>query len=384
MTTRRTFLAGLAATSLLAKDLWAKAGSETLFVGTGTNTGSKGIYAYRFDPASGNLEQIGVAAEAPTPSFLALSPDGKYLFAVNEIDSYKGEKTGAVSSYSVDKAAGSLTLINTVASGGAGPCHVTTDLTGRVLLVANYAGGSASSFQIATDGRISEAVSNFHYESTGPGPGQDKERQDASHAHRATVSPDNKFVYINDLGLDRIHIYRLDAATAKLTPNDPAEWKASPGSGPRALRFHPSGRWAYCVTELTSMVDQLAWDAKSGALTLASETPLLPPDAKGISRASEIVFNMKGDFAYVANRDNDFLAQFDLDLTTGKLSAERRTPCGGKIPRHIALDPSQHWMLVANQESSVVAVFKRDPRSGRLGMSGKSFPLPSPQCLVFA
>jgi 6-phosphogluconolactonase len=385
--TRRKVLAGLAVAPLAAENLWtatarADAGG-LLFAGTGTSTGSKGIYAYRFDASMGALTLLGLAAEARSPSFLALSPDGKTLFAVNEVDSYQGAKTGAVSAYSLDREAGKLTLINTVASQGAGPCHLTTDRTGRVLVVANYTGGSAASFQVAADGRLSEAVSQFHYESSGPGPGQDKSRQEASHAHRATVSPDNGFVLINDLGLDRIHIYRLDAGTAKLTPNDPAEWKAVPGSGPRALRFHPSGRWAYCVNELTSTVAQLAWDHSTGVLTLVQDTPLELPDFHGVTRASEIVFDSKGRFAYVANRDNNFLASFHVDPASGKLSDLRRTPCGGKTPRHIALDPTQRWILVANQDSNLISVFARNPGNGRLSMTGKDFPIQSPQCILF-
>ena len=254
-----------------------------LFVGTGTNTGSKGIYSFQFDSSSGELKPLGLAAEAPSPSFLALSPDKQFLFAVNEIDTYQGAKTGAVSSYSLDKASGKLTLINTVASGGSGPCHVNTDRTGRVLLVANYTGGSAASFQIDWNGHLSNAVSEFHYESTGAGPGQDKDRQATAHAHHATTSPDNRFAYINDLGLDCIHIYRLDAATAKLTPNNPAEWVAAPGSGPRVLRFHPNGQWAYCVNELSSTIDLLAWHPRTGELTLVQKTDLIPKDFKGIS-----------------------------------------------------------------------------------------------------
>jgi 6-phosphogluconolactonase len=165
--TRREFLAGLAIAPWVAHEAWAKSGGALLFVGTGTKTGSKGIYGYRFNAAHGTLEASGLAAEAPSPSFLALSPNGKYLFAVNEIDTYQGAKSGAVSSYWLDRATGKLTLINTVASGGSGPCHVNTDHSGRVLLVADYTGGSAASFQIGADGKLSDAVSVFHYDSNG-------------------------------------------------------------------------------------------------------------------------------------------------------------------------------------------------------------------------
>lgn len=384
MTTRRKFLAGLALAPAAVRTLWAKASEESLlFVGTGTTTGSKGIYAYRFDPVHGALQPIGLAAEATSPSFLALSPDGKTLFAVNEIDSYQGQKTGAVSSYTLDRATGRLTLINTVASGGAGPCHVNTDQTGRVLLVANYGGGSASSFQVAADGRLSEAISNFHFESNGAAPGQDKARQSSSHVHHATTSPDNRTAYFNDLGLDCIHIFLLDPETAKLTWAPMAQWKAAPGSGPRVLRFDPSGKWAYCVNELSSTIDLLNWDPATGGLTLVEKTELLPKDFHGVSRAAEIVFAKDGRFAYGANRDDDFLATFNADPSSGKLSSIRRSPCGGKTPRHIALDPTEKWILVANQDSDLIAVFGRNEKSGRLAVKGSTAPIQSPQCLVF-
>ncbi len=362
-----------------------------LFVGTGTNTGSKGIYAYQFDSTSGELKSLGLAAEAPSPSFLALSPDGQFLFAVNEIDNYQGapsghpstQKTGAVSSYTIDKTAGKLKLINTVASGGAGPCHLSTDKTGRVLLVANYTGGSAASFQIDWNGHLSNAVSEFHYQSTGVGPGQDKDRQQASHAHHACTSPDNRFAYINDLGLDCIHIYKLDAKTAKLTPNSPKEWKAPPGDGPRVLRFHPSGQWAYCVNELTSSIDLLSWHPQTGALTLVQKTDMGHKDFQGTSTAAEIIFDKKGQYAYASNRGDNFLVGFAIDQSNGKLSFPRESSCGGKVPRHIALDPTENWLLVANQESNGIAVFRRDSKDGQLQTTGPTAPLQSPQCLLF-
>jgi len=387
MKTRRSFLAGLAVSPLLAQGMsqrvWAASKGALLFVGTGTKTGSKGIYGYRFDSATGVLQPAGLAAEAPSPSFLALSPNGKYLFAVNEIDTYQGAPTGVVSSYYLDRSTGKLTLINTVASGGSGPCHVNTDHSGRVLLVANYSGGSAASFQIAADGRLSEAVSVFRYESKGPGPGQDKDRQDKSHAHHATPSPDNRFVYINDLGLDCIHIYKLDPESAKLTPNDPPAWQGAPGSGPRVLRFHPSRKWAYCVNELASTIDLLAWDKESGQLKQIAETPFLPGEYHGMSRASEIIFDQKGEYAYFANRFADVLVSYAIDPGNGKLSSPHTTSCGGKVPRHIALSPKENWILVANQESNAISVYRRSKKNGQLAPTGQNFPIQSPQCVLF-
>jgi 6-phosphogluconolactonase len=386
MTTRRKFLAGLAVSPLAARGAWGQSsgGSEgaVLFVGTGTNTGSKGTYAYLFDSSSGALKPLGLAAEAPSPSFLALSPDGKTLFAVNEIDTYQGAKTGAVSSYALDKT-GHLTLINTVASGGSGPCHVNTDQTGRVLLVANYTGGSAASFQIDWNGRLSNAVSEFHYEASAHGP--NKDRQEASHAHHATPSPDNRFAYINDLGLDRIHIYKLDPATAKLKVNEPAEWKAAPGSGPRVLRFHPNGQWAYCVNELSSTIDLLNWHPQTGALTPVQKTELpVSKDFHGVSSAAEVIFDSKGKYAYASNRGDSFLMGFAIDQSNGKLTFPLRTSCGGKTPRHIALDPTEGWLLAANQDSNTIAAFRRDLTTGQLQESGPTASVQSPECLLFA
>lgn len=363
---------------------------KVLFVGTqtGAPSTSEGIYAYRWDAGTGSLTSLGLAAKTPTPSFLALSPDGRFLVAANETEDFvpstagaggKGPgKTGGVSSFRVDGSR--LTFINSVAAEGPGTCHVSVDHTGGAVFVANYTGGSASSFQLGADGRLSAAISHFHYQGHGP----NADRQEAPHAHRTTVSPENKFVFINDLGLDCVHIYHLDATTAKLTASDPAQWSAAPGSGPRALRFHPSGRWAYCVNELTSVVDVLGWDAATGRFTPVQKLEMLPGDFKGTARASEIVFERGGQFAYAAVRDNDFLATMVVHEGTGKLTLMDRGSCGGKTPRHIALDPSERWLLVANQDSDVISVFPRDAKTGKLGAAGPSTGLAKPQCLVFA
>jgi 6-phosphogluconolactonase len=258
-----------------------------LLVGTATGAGSKGIYAYLFDSSTGELTQTGLATEADNPTFLALAPDKRTVFVANEINHYEGKRSGAVSSYTLDRAKAQLTKVNESATGGGGTCYVSTDHTGRCVFGANYGGGSATSFAASPDGRLSEAVSFFQY--TGHGP--NAERQEGPHAHRVTVSPDNRFLLVNDLGLDVIHIYRLDAATAKLTPNEPAVWKSAPGSGPRALRFHPNGRIAYCVTEMGSSVVVLRWDAKEGTFQAVQEVVIKPADYQGETRGADIVID---------------------------------------------------------------------------------------------
>ncbi len=354
--------------------------NELLLVGTQTAGTSKGIYAYSFDSSTGELKQTGLAAAADNPTFLVLAPDGRTLIAANELDHYEGKNSGAVSSYTLDRTAAKLTKVNEVATGGGGTCHVAVDHTGRCAFGANYGGGSATSFAMGKDGQLSPAVSFEQY--TGHGPNKDRQAQ--PHAHRVTVSPENRFLLVNDLGLDKIHIYRLDAATAKLTPNDPPAWNAVPGSGPRALRFHPSGKWAYCVNEIKSTVDVLRWDGERGVLETVQQVDLLPAGYKGETRGCDIVLDKDARFAYVANRDDNFMATFTVSASDGKLQFMNRSSCGGKIPRHLTLDPSERWLLIANQESDNIAVFARDAKTGHLAESGKSFPLDKPQCLVFA
>lgn len=378
---RRRFLEGSAAMAIGTGPLASlaqRAGSHTMFVGTQTGKGSEGIYAYSFDSSTGELKQTGLAVEAENPTFLALSPDKRFLFAANELNDYEGKKSGAVSSFRVDSKAAKLTKINEVSAGGSGTCHVSMDHTGHCAFAANYGGGSAASFRVDKSGQLSEAVSFFQYSGHGPKP-----QQAGPRGHRVTVSPDNRFLFVNDLGLDEIHVYHLDASTAKLTPQDPPAWKAAPGSGPRALRFHPNGRWAYCANEVGSSVNVLDWDAKKGVFTTAQLISTVPEDHKGPSAPSEVILDRSGRFVYVANRLDDFMVSFSVSPADGKLTLMERTSCGGKTPRHIALDPTERWLLVANQATDNLSVFARDAKTGKLSNEGKNFPLSRPQCIVF-
>lgn len=377
---RRGFLRSAAALPWMVESVMAQMtdGGELLLMGTQTSGTSEGIYAYRFDPKSGELMQIGLAAAAKMPTFLTLAPDGRSVFAVNELEEFAGKKSGGVTGFSVRQGGVKLAEVNQVPSLGGAPCHVAMDKTGRCVFVANYNGGSAASFLVGADGRLSEAVSFFQYKGSGP----DKARQMGPHAHRVMVSPDNRFVMVNDLGLDAIHVYKLDAKTATLTPHEPAVWHATPGSGPRALQFHPNGKWAYCVTEMKSTVCLLHWDAAKGVLETVQEVPLLPVGYTGETGASDIVLDRAGRFAYVANRLNDFMATFTV-AADGRLTLVERTSCGGKVPRHLTLDKTERWLLVANQETDNIAVFARDEKTGKLAKDGKSFPISRPQCFVW-
>jgi 6-phosphogluconolactonase len=380
---RRGFIFGSAAFSVAARGGFALAkgsgGGRLLLVGTQTSGTSKGIYSYSFDSDTGELGVPGLAAEADSPTFLALAPNGRTVLIANELDKYEGKRGGAVSTYSLDRASARLTKVNEVASMGGGPCHVAFDHTGRSAFVANYGGGSAASFSVGEDGRLSAAVSFFQY----TGSGFDPARQKGPHAHRVTASPDNRFLLVNDLGLDAIHIYRLDAGTAKLTSNDPAQWRSAPGAGPRALQFHPNGKFAYCVTEMASSVVVLRWDARPGVLETVQEVVMRPPEFQGTTAGDDIVIDREARFAYATDRFDDIVATFAISAESGRLTLLNRTSCGGKVPRHLTLDPSGRWLLVANQASDNIAVLGRDARTGQL-TAGKSVPLSKPQCLVFA
>ena len=371
---RRTFLAAASAVALTvaSRRSLAAAGQQRIFVGTGT---PDGILAFNWNSATGDLTPAGVAAKINTVDWVTFSAAHNFLFAAAEVDTFNGKPTGEVASFSVRN--GELQPLSAENSAAAGTCHVALDHTGRVLLSADYGGGSAASFKV-TNGRLSPVVWTEHYTQHGP----NTDRQQSAHAHFASFSPDNRFAYINDLGGDCIHIYKLNAATAMLTPA--GTYHAQPGAGCRTLHFHPNGHTAYCVNELNSTVDVLDWKKEDGSLTRATTIELLPEGYHGPTRCCDTVITRSGRFVYFANRDNDFLYSFRADPQTGALTPMKRSNCGGKIPRNFTLDPTEHWMLVANQDSNNISVFARNPQTGVLAESGKTITVTAPMCILFS
>ena len=371
---RRSFLCTASVSALAAaaspRLFAASMPAQRVFVGSGT---AQGILAY--DWKNGELTPAGVAAALPNATWITLSPGHAYLYVATEVDSFQGKPTGEVSSFRVEQ--GALQPLSAQNSASVGTCHVGLDHSGKVLISADYGGGGAASFRI-TDGQLSPAVSIEHF--TGHGPRSD--RQQSAHAHFVSFSPDNSFAYINDLGSDCIHIFRLNAATAELSPT--GEYRARPGAGPRTLHFHPNGHTAYSVNELDSTVDLLSWSPADGGLSLVTRIELLPKGYQGPTRACDTVISRDGRSVYFANRDNDFLYSFHAAYETGALTPIGRTSCGGKTPRNFTLDPTERWMLVANQDSSLISVFARNPQTGALAAEGKSFAAPTPMCIVFA
>ncbi len=347
-----------------------------VFVGSHT---ANGILAYDWDPATAGLTPAGVAAKVPSVAWLAFSHGTDFVYSASELDTFNGKPTGEVASFRL--ADGVLEPLSARNSAGTGTCHVAVDATGRMLLAADYTGASAASF-IIDDGKLTEAVWTEHYTEHGPNP----VRQSTAHAHFASFSPDNRFAYINDLGGDCIHIYKPDPPTAQMTRA--GIYRGAPGSGPRTLHFHPNNRTAYSMNELVSTVDVLDWHRNDGSLTLVDRVKLLPDTPAGapavVSTGCDTVITRDGRFVYFANRGDNFLYAFKADPRTGKLTPMKRSNCGGKTPRNFTLDPTERWMLVANQDSNQISIFARDPQSGALADEGKNVTAETPMRILFA
>lgn len=361
-----------------------------MYVGTYTNSGSKGIYAYRYDAESGKLSPIGLAAETASPSFLAVAAGHTFLYAVNEVQDYKGEASGAVTAFAIERKTGKLRKLNEVASRGADPCYISLDRSGKYVLVANYSGGNVATFPLSPEGRIGESSSVVQDEGV---VGPNKERQEKAHAHWIEASARNRFAYVADLGLDRVLIYKFDADKGALSrgdapssgsrdAKDPFSATLAPGSGPRHVAFSPDGNFMYVLGELDSTVTVFANDAKETYRSI-QKISALPAGFSGQNDAAEIAMHPSGKFLYTSNRGDDSIAVFAVDQSTGKLTFIERVSSGGKTPRNFALDPTATRLLVANEESGNVVEFRIDQATGRLKSAGEVAKVPSPVCLVF-
>jgi len=356
--------------------------AETLvYFGTYTGGGSKGIYRSILDETTGELSDLVLAAELENPSFLVVSPDQNYLFAVSENGKFKGKEGGGVSSFAIGKDGG-LTLISQVNSGGGAPCHISTDPQGKCLLVANYMGGSISSYQIAADGKlVAPAAGGFIQHE---GQGAQLPRQASPHAHSVNVDPSGKRAFVADLGLDKVLIYKLDAAAGTITPNDPAFLKLPDATGPRHFSFHPSGKWAYTNLEMSLEVAALSHDVKTGALEVLEIESTVPDgtERKGNSTA-ECLVHPTGKWVYVSNRGHNSIAVFAIDQKTGKLDFIEHESTQGEIPRNFGIDPSGKFLIAGNQRSDNVTVLKINQETGSLDPTGHEIKVPAAVCVRF-
>lgn len=358
----------------------AAAGQYFVYVGCYTSRGqSQGIQLFRFDSATGKLTADGLAGEAVNPSYVNLHPSGKYLYSVSEVSSLSGQRSGGVSAFSIDRTTGRLSKLNSVLSRGTGPCFVRTDATGKMALVANYGSGSVAALPIKADGSLGEAVGFDQHR----GSGANKARQEGPHAHSANFSPDNRFAIVADLGTDRLYVYKIDPATAGLSPHDPPFFQTAPGAGPRHFAFHPNGKWAYVINEIDCTLAAMTWDRGRGVLAGLQTVSTLPAGVRdpGYSTA-EVVVHPSGEFLYGSNRGHDTLALFTIGKD-GRLTPAGHTPTQGKVPRNFNLDPTGKWLIVANQESGNLVVFAIAAKSGKLTPTGQIVPAGAPVCVKF-
>ena len=352
---------------------------EILYVGTYTDDGrSKGIYILRMDPRTGKLRVSGSANGGANPSFLAVHPNGRVLYAVNEVEKYKDQSSGAVTSFAIAESTGALTRRSEQPSGGAAPCFVSLDRGGRVVLVANYNGGSIALLPVETDGTLAPATQVVQHTGTGP----NAERQDAPHAHCIVTDPSNQFALAADLGADKVFVYRLDLDSKSMRHVDGGDATMPPGTGPRHIAFHPTLPLVFVANELNSTVTTLRFDAEKGLLSPVGTQSTVPAGWTGTNYPADIHVASSGRTLYVSNRGHNSIAVFGI-AETGALTLGQAISTGGDWPRNFTLDPAERWLLVANQKSGSVVVFARDGQTGRLTPTRDRIDLPNPVCLRF-
>ena len=340
-------------------------GTYTFFLG------SRGIYHFHFDPATGVVSGGELAAKTSNPSFLAIRPGGHSLYAVNE------NPKGAVDAFAIG-ADGRLTLLNQEPSNGSSPCHVFVDQTGRNLLATNYSSASAEVFAIRKDGSLGKATAFERFQ----GSSVNRDRQSEPHPHSVYLDASGRHAYVCDLGTDEIHGFRFNSANGAITPDKTASARVAPGSGPRHLAIRPGGNFAYVLNEMGETVTAFARNPGDGSLKAIQTAPALPSNFHGWSTAAEIVMHRSGKFLYCSNRGHDSVSVFSI-APNGRLTPVGFTPTGGKTPRSIAIDPTGKWLITANQDSGTMFVFKIDQKTGRLIPTGQRILVPAPVCVLF-
>ena len=348
------------------------------YIGTYTNTGhSEGIYRLFLNTETGAMRIGGVAAKSADPSFLALHPSGRVLYAVNELESFGGKPTGAVSAFAIARESGALTPLGQLASHGKAPCYVSVDRTGHTVLVANYVSGTIATFTVRQDGGLGEARTIVHHEGKGPDP----ERQEGPHAHCIITDPTNRYVLAADLGVDGVLVYRFNEKSGALS-TAANRVGTNPGAGPRHLAFHPTGRFLYVINELDSTLVVYKYDGDRGALEQVQVTAA-SPGGTAKNFPAELKVAASGRFLYASNRGDNTIAMFAIDASSGQLTAMQQVSTGGDWPRHFAFDPTERFLLVANQRSDSILSFRVDDETGRRTPTGQTVELPSPVCIRF-
>ncbi len=386
--TRRQLLASAAA-SVAVPD---PAHSILAYVGTYTGNGGngKGIYLLRLDLKTGALTQIKLVSEIPSPGWLAIHPNGKYLYAANEISRFNGAGTGSVTALAINRPDGDLTQLNVVSSQGAGPAHLSVDPQGQFVFVANYGGGSIAVFPIQPNGSLGEA-SDTHADLGSVGPKKPTNAppgsfaisgHEAPHAHMIEPDPAGRFVFSTDLGQDRIYSWILNRPTGTLTPNNPPFLSTPPGDGPRHFVFHPNGRFFYSLQEEASTLQSYEYSASNGSLAPKQMLSTLPPKFAGTSFTSELRISRDGKFIYAANRLADSIAIFSVSQS-GALTRVGEASTHGDYPRSFTLDPTGKFLVSCNQRSDALTTYRVEGKGSKLAFTGEYMPVGSPSILVF-
>jgi 6-phosphogluconolactonase len=342
---------------------------------------SKGVYVSRLDTTKGTLTPPQLAAEASSPSFLAVHPTGNFIYSVNEVNTFDGKTSGAVSAFAVDRSTGLLKALNQQPSVGAGPAHLTVDKDGRNVLVANYGGGSVAVLPLEKSGKLKSPSAFVQHTGSSVNP----QRQKEPHAHSINLDPTNRYAFVADLGLDKVLIYKFDPAKGLLTLNEPSSASVRPGSGPRHLAFNPNGRFAFVINEMTCTITAFSLDSAKGELREVHNVSALPPGetVKQGQSGAEIQVHPSGKFLYASIRGLDSIAVFGTDPYSGRLTYIQSVATQGNTPRGFGIDPDGGYLLVGNQNSGTVVVFRIDPQSGKLTPTGSKIEISAPVSVKF-
>jgi 6-phosphogluconolactonase len=351
----------------------AMANTSLVYIAT-QNPDKMGITVAEFDSATGALSAPRLIAETRDPAHFTLSADGKHLYMCNT------GTPGGVSAFAVEsKKTGALRLLNYKESKGRGPSYVSVDGSGRYVLDANYGGGYVEVYSLAKDGSLDQQTAFVQHIGSSVHP----LRQTKPYAHWFRTDPTNKYGVVADLGMDQVVIYKFDAKTGTLSPNDPSFTKVAGCMGPRHLAFHPNGKWVYGIAEIANEVMAFNWDGSKGVLTQFQSVKTLADGFKDPSTAAEIAVHANGKFLYASNRGEDTMVVYAIDPQTGQLSFKQRVSSGGKVPRYFSFDPTNKWLLVSNQDGANVTVFSVDAKTGQLAQKGEPVALVKPMAVVF-
>jgi 6-phosphogluconolactonase len=371
--------AGMSAFLAVAVAARSEPASCWVYFGTQTTGANSGLYLSRLNQDTGSLSPAVRVADKPDSVFMAFGPDKRHLYSLAEIRQPGRDPREAIETYEVDAATGALKNVGERVVDGSEACHISVDPSGRCVLTANYGDHYVEVFPIEGDATVGPRSCIIHHSGSGP----NRDRQESAHPHSINVDPTDRFAIVADLGQDRVFVYRFDAASGTLALNDPPYASVPPGAGPRHFAFHPDGRYAFVTDEMAGAITAFNWDGEKGVLTPYQTIPILRADYKGSTNTSaEVVVAKSGRFVYGSNRGDDSIVVLSFDEGTGRLAFVQRMGDGVKVPRNYAMDPSGRWLVCANLTANTATVYRVDPDSGRLSLTG-SIAVPESLCVRF-